>query len=159
MTLLTFVFNDVIVPRANLAATISLQRALGKAIATEGKRQHSLLPVWKSAAERWYVRSCADPHLLCQGVYQGVMYEVTLIDFSRPDYRQMLTAKFGRWNESEGMWEFNDGRTTNIDDLHRLHHFRQVRSLLSIRSHRIPMQVAKLAHRCQHDDSGSGPHG
>ena len=30
MTLLTFVFNDVIVPRANLAATISLQRALGK---------------------------------------------------------------------------------------------------------------------------------
>jgi len=35
MSLLTFVFNDLIVPRANLAATTSLERALGKAISTE----------------------------------------------------------------------------------------------------------------------------
>ena len=35
MTSLTFVFNDVIVPRTNRSAEVTLQRALGKAIATE----------------------------------------------------------------------------------------------------------------------------
>jgi lipopolysaccharide export system permease protein len=35
LTGLTFVFNDVIVPRANTQAEITLQRGLGRALATE----------------------------------------------------------------------------------------------------------------------------
>ena len=35
MSSLTFVFNDVVVPRSNRSAEITLRRALGKSIATE----------------------------------------------------------------------------------------------------------------------------
>ncbi len=115
MTLLTFVFNDVIVPRANLAATISLQRALGKAIATE-ESDNTLYSRFGKVQQTEGKSDRVLTHIFyAKQFIKGVMYDVTLIDFSRPDYRQMLTAKFGKWNESEGMWEFNDGRTTNID--------------------------------------------
>jgi lipopolysaccharide export system permease protein len=46
---------------------------------------------------------------------KGVMFDVTLLDFSREGYRQMLTALIGKWNEDKGMWEFTNGRITNID--------------------------------------------
>ncbi|WP_254217005.1 LptF/LptG family permease [Synechococcus sp. CCY 9618] len=115
MTLLTFVFNDVIVPRANLAATISLQRELGRAIATE-ESDNTLYSrfgdVQLSDGSTDYLLS----HIFYARKFEkGIMLDVTLIDFSRFKYRQMLTAKIGKWNEAEGMWEFRNGRTTNID--------------------------------------------
>jgi lipopolysaccharide export system permease protein len=115
MSLLTFVFNDAIVPRANLAATNSLERALGKAIATE-QSDNALysrftdvkLPNGESV--KWLT------HIFhARQFRKGVMLDVTLLDFSRHGYRQMLTALTGKWNEQEGMWEFNKGRITNID--------------------------------------------
>jgi lipopolysaccharide export system permease protein len=39
-----------------------------------------------------------------------------VIDFSRGGQRQMLTAESGRWNESQGMWEFSNGRIVNVDE-------------------------------------------
>ena len=115
MSLLTFVFNDAVVPWANLEATNSLERALGRAIATEqsenalysrfgdvelpdGESEHRLSHIFYA---RKFVR--------------GVMKDVTLLDFSRADYRQILTAKEAKWSETKGMWEFIDGRTSNID--------------------------------------------
>ena len=99
MTLLTFVFNDAIVPRANLEATNSLERALGKAIATE-QSDNALysrftdvkLPNGESV--KWLT------HIFhARQFRKGVMLDVTLLDFSRHGYRQMLTALTGKWNE------------------------------------------------------------
>jgi lipopolysaccharide export system permease protein len=115
MTLLTFVFNDAIVPRANLEATNSLERALGKAIATEQSdnalySRFTDVKLANGESVKWLT------HIFhARQFRKGVMLDVTLLDFSRHGYRQMLTALTGRWNEKEGMWEFNKGRITNID--------------------------------------------
>jgi len=152
MTLLTFVFNDAIVPRANLEATNSLERALGKAIATEqsdnalySRFTDAIVPRANLEAtnslERALGKAIATEqsdnalysrftdvklpngdsvkwltHIFhARQFRKGVMLDVTLLDFSRHGYRQMLTALTGKWNEEEGMWEFNKGRITNID--------------------------------------------
>ncbi len=115
MSVLTFVFNDAIVPRANLAATNSLERALGKAIATEQSdnalySRFTDVKLANGDSVKWLT------HMFhARQFRKGVMLDVTLLDFSRHGYRQMLTALTGRWNEKEGMWEFNKGRITNID--------------------------------------------
>jgi lipopolysaccharide export system permease protein len=115
MTLLTFMFNDVIVPQANLAATNSLERALGKAIATEQSdnalySRFTDVKLANGDTVKWLT------HLFhARQFRKGVMLDVTLLDLSRHGYRQMLTALTGRWNEEQGMWEFNKGRITNID--------------------------------------------
>ncbi|MCP9858282.1 LptF/LptG family permease [Cyanobium sp. Cruz-8D1] len=115
MSLLTFVFNDAVVPRANLEATNSLERALGKAIATEqsdnalySRFSDAKLPNGDSVKVLSHI-------FFARKFIKGVMFDVTLLDFSREGYRQMLTALIGKWNEDKGMWEFTNGRITNID--------------------------------------------
>jgi lipopolysaccharide export system permease protein len=115
MSLLTFVFNDAIVPRANLAATNSLERALGKAIATE-QSDNALysrftdvkLPTGENVSVMTHI-------FFAKKFVKGVMFDVTLLDLSRDGYRQMLTALIGKWDDQKGMWEFTNGRITNID--------------------------------------------
>jgi len=116
MTLLTFVFNDMIVPQANLEATNSLERALGKALTTE-KGNNVLYSRFGRAKslEGETVRQLT--HLFYSRKYlAGQMLDVTLIDFSRVGQRQMLNAETGRWNEEKSMWEFRNGRIVNIDE-------------------------------------------
>ena len=115
MSLITFVFNDAIVPRANLAAANTLNRALGQAVATE------------TADDTLYSRfgdlTAPDGHTgqgLAQLFYarrfeDGQMKDVTVLDFSRIGQRQMLMAQLGIWNPSSGMWEFRNGRLISVD--------------------------------------------
>ena len=116
MTLLTFVFNDLIVPQANLEATNSLERALGKALTTE-KGNNVLYSRFGRAKslEGETVRQLT--HIFYSRKYlAGQMLDITLIDFSRVGQRQMLNAETGRWNEEKSMWEFHNGRIVNIDE-------------------------------------------
>ncbi|MCS5700674.1 LptF/LptG family permease [Cyanobium sp. FGCU-52] len=116
MTLLTFVFNDMIVPQANLEATNSLERALGKALTTE-KGNNVLYSRFGRAKsmEGETVRQLT--HIFYSRKYlAGQMLDITLIDFSRVGQRQMLNAETGRWNEEKSMWEFRNGRIVNIDE-------------------------------------------
>jgi lipopolysaccharide export system permease protein len=117
MTLLTFVFNDAIVPRTNLEATNSLERALGRAIATEESDNTLYSRFGDVQLPDGNVEHSLSHIFYARKFVKGVMKDVTLLDFSRSDYRQILTAKEGKWNESEAMWEFSNGRTTNIDVL------------------------------------------
>jgi lipopolysaccharide export system permease protein len=116
MTLLTFVFNDMIVPQANLEATNSLERALGKALTTE-KGNNVLYSRFGRAKslEGETVRQLT--HIFYSRKYlAGQMLDVTLIDFSRVGQRQMLNAETGRWNDQKSMWEFRNGRIVNLDE-------------------------------------------
>jgi lipopolysaccharide export system permease protein len=116
MSLLTFVFNDVIVPRANLAASNNLERALGKAISTE-KGDNILYSRYGRLKEDEGETVQVLTHLFYSRKYRkGEMLDVTLIDFSRIGQRQMLIAKSARWNEDKAMWEFNNGRIINLDE-------------------------------------------
>ncbi len=112
MSLLTFMFNDVIVPGANLEATNTLNQALGKAIAAEkgsdiiySRFSRRPNPDRESGSERY----------LSQIFYsrqfdQGEMEDVTVLDFSRATGTQILSAERGTWNDKAGMWEFRDGQ-------------------------------------------------
>lgn len=116
MSLLTFLFNDLIVPKANLAATNTLEVALGKALTTE--TGNNVLYSRFGRIKQLEGESIKQlTHLFYSRKYlQGQMLDVTVIDFSRGGQRQMLTAESGRWNESQGMWEFKNGHIVNLDD-------------------------------------------
>ena len=115
MTGLTFVFNDVIVPRANSSAEVALKRALGKAIATE-KGKHVVF-------SRFGRISGKDDEETNQGLSQlfyakefhrGEMEGVTVLDLSRLGFTQMLKATKGVWNEEKAMWEFFEGNILTL---------------------------------------------
>ncbi len=116
MSLLTFMFNDLIVPQANLAATNTLEIALGKALTTE--KGNNVLYSRFGRIKQLEGESIKQlTHLFYSRKYlHGVMEDVTLIDFSRAGQRQMLTATTGRWNNSQGMWEFSNGYIVNLDE-------------------------------------------
>ncbi|MCP9801116.1 LptF/LptG family permease [Synechococcus sp. RedBA-s] len=118
MSLLTFVFNDLIVPSANLEASNTLNQALGKAIAAEKgsniiysrfSRRPSKLD--ESGSERYLSQLFYSRQFKA-----GEMEEVTVLDFSRPTGTQILKAKKGIWNEQAGMWEFLDGQIVLVGD-------------------------------------------
>jgi lipopolysaccharide export system permease protein len=116
MSLLTFLFNDVIVPRANLAAANTLERALGRAITSENGEnvlysRFGRLKMTQGEAERVLT------HIFYSRKFsRGEMQDVTLIDFSRFGQRQMLMAEKGHWNDDKAMWEFSHGRIVNLDE-------------------------------------------
>ena len=42
------------------------------------------------------------------------MIGVTVLDFSRSGFTQMLVADKANWNESQAKWEFNDGKILTL---------------------------------------------
>ena len=114
MTSLSFLFNDVIVPRTNRSAEFTLQRALGKAIAAEkgdnivysrfGRVAKPDGESSKGLTQLFYAREFED----------GTMIGVTVLDFSRSGFTQMLVADKANWNESQAKWEFNDGKILTL---------------------------------------------
>ena len=114
MSCLTFVFNDVVVPRANRSAEITLRSALGKAIATEkgsnivysrfGRIQDPDGGTSKGLAQLFYARQFQD----------GVMSGVTVLDFTRAGFTQMLVADRAVWNERQAKWQFFDGQILTL---------------------------------------------
>ena len=114
MTSLSFLFNDVIVPRTNRSAEFTLQRALGKAIAAEkgnnivysrfGRISGPDGDVGKGLTQLFYAREFRD----------GTMSGVTVLDFSRVGFTQMLVADKANWNESQAKWEFKDGQILTL---------------------------------------------
>ena len=117
MTLLTFVFNDVIVPSANYSASNVLDNALGRALSAQtGKnvvysRFGRITPkepggnAGEGLTQLFYAKEFKN----------GEMQRVTLLDFSREDQQQVLTANTAVCDENRAMWEFRNGRILNID--------------------------------------------
>jgi len=115
MTSLTFVFNDVIVPRSNRSAEFTLQRALGKAIATEKGEDIVYSRFGRLAGADDGDRSRGLAQLFYAREFRkGTMQGVTVLDFSRVGFTQMLVADQAKWNDAEGKWEFLDGQSVTL---------------------------------------------
>lgn len=107
MTGFTFFLNDVVVPRSNRFAEVTLQRALGRSLATE-KGEDIIYPQFgrlssdadeesrRGLTQLFYARSFAN----------GEMLNVTVLDFSRVGFTQMLVAEKAIWNEAQAQWDF-----------------------------------------------------
>ncbi|MBC1261489.1 YjgP/YjgQ family permease [Synechococcus sp. BSF8S] len=118
MSLLTFVFNDLIVPSANLEATNTLNQALGKAIAAEKGSNIIYSRFSRRPSDR---DDTGSERYLSQLFYSrqfrdGEMKDVTVLDFSRASGTQILKARQGTWNDSAGMWEFRDGQIVLVGE-------------------------------------------
>ena len=114
MSSLTFLFNDVLVPRSNRSAEVTLRRALGKAIATE-KGDNIIYPRFGRVEEPDGSSSKGLLQLFYASRFQdGTMTRVTLLDFSRVGFTQMLLAESGQWNEQEAKWEFFNGQILTL---------------------------------------------
>jgi len=115
MTSLTFVFNDVIVPRTNRTAEITMQRALGKAIATEKGDDIIYSRFGRLTGAEKGERSKGLAQLFYAKEFRkGTMRGVTVLDFSRVGFTQMLVADQAKWNEAESKWEFLDGQSITL---------------------------------------------
>ena len=114
MTNLTFLFNDVLVPRSNRLAEVTLSSALGKAISTE-KGNNIIYPRFGRVEEPDGSSSKGLLQLFYASRFQdGIMTRVTLLDFSRAGFTQMLLAERGQWNEQEAKWEFLNGQILTL---------------------------------------------
>ena len=117
MTFATFFFNDFLVPKTNRMAEVTLNRALGRSIATE-KGDDIIY-------SRFGDISGSDLNEDTRGLTQifyakefrnNVMNQVTVLDFSKLGYTQMLVAEKAKWNQKEAKWEFSDGRILTLSD-------------------------------------------
>jgi lipopolysaccharide export system permease protein len=117
MSLLTFVFNDAIVPNANLLASSTLDNALGRAISAQ-RGQNVVYSRFGRVRPRVAGGDAGEG--LTQLFYakefkDGQMEGVTLLDFSLESQQQVLTSNHAVWNDAKAMWEFRNGRIVTID--------------------------------------------
>ena len=114
MSVMTFVFNDILVPPSNRAGYVMLHKSLGRSIDSE-KGGNIIYPRYgritdgpKDNKERlvnlFYAKEFLD----------GKMLDVTLIDFSRAGQKQLLSAEEAVFLEGRGTWEFRRGSIITV---------------------------------------------
>ncbi|MEL6224294.1 MAG: LptF/LptG family permease [Cyanobacteria bacterium J06626_14] len=103
VTGLNFLFNEAIVPRANLQATATLENVLDD---NDPSFQKENILYWDYADE--------DDEDLRRLFYArrfdgNQMYGLTVLDFSRQSLSQIISAQSASWNSDEQTWDFFDG--------------------------------------------------
>ncbi|MDA0716662.1 MAG: LptF/LptG family permease [Cyanobacteria bacterium] len=109
MTMLTFTFNEAIVPHTLIEAKNTLNRAIGRAVSGEQKdnvmfSKYGDIQATDGSSERGLTH-----FFYAQKFNKGVMERVTLLDLSRRNQRMLLSANQAKWNEIDAQWEFLDG--------------------------------------------------
>lgn len=110
MTLLTFAFNEAVVPHTLYTAKATLNRAIGKAVTGEESNRVSYSRFGEVVQPDGSREKGLTHFFYAQRFNKGVMEQVTLLDLSRAGQRLMLTADRARWSEAEAQWEFLDGQ-------------------------------------------------
>ena len=110
MSYMTFVFNNNIVPVTNKNAEIILADSLGRSFADEQgediifSKKGEILDPYSNQKKRGVT------HLFyARKFFEGQMFDVTVIDFSKLGFTQVLKAKKGIWNSEKNNWEFLEG--------------------------------------------------
>jgi len=119
MTLLTFTFNDSLVPMSNRVAENTMRTSLGKAISSE-EGKHIMFSRYGSQVNKSNKVSDSNENLThifyAKYFRNNFMEEVTLIDFSRIGMEQILKAEKGEFDQNKNLWIFYDGRLTITQD-------------------------------------------
>ena len=119
MTLLTFSFNDSLVPMSNRVAENTMRTSLGKAISSE-EGKHIMFSRYGSQVDKSNKVSDSNENLThifyAKYFRNNFMEEVTLIDFSRIGMEQILKAEKGEFDQNKNLWIFYDGRLTITQD-------------------------------------------
>ncbi len=110
MSIMTFIFNNNIVPTTNRNAEIILSSSLGKSFSNEQGEDIIFSKKGEISDPNSNFKKRGVTHLFYAYKFiNGKMIDVTVIDFSKKGFTQMLKAKEGLWNIGEKKWEFFDG--------------------------------------------------
>ena len=120
MTGLTFYFNDSLVPYSNKYAEISLRDGLGKSTGIETGND-IFFPGYGSFVDPQTNQTSERNTYLTQIFFSRVvenkiMKNVTVLDFSRKCYKQVLSAETASFDKENSVWIFNNGKVVTFGD-------------------------------------------
>ena len=120
MTGLTFYFNDNLVPSSNKLAETTLRAGIGSSFSGEQGKDNIMFSRYGSRINASNKRTTKIntflTHIFYASWYENnIMEEVTVLDFSREDFQQILKAKTGRFDKKSSSWIFSEGSIVSID--------------------------------------------
>ena len=120
MTGLTFYFNDNLVPASNKLAEATLRAGMGGSFSEEKGKSNIMFSRYgsriNSSTQKTTKRNNYLTHIFYASRYEkNLMKKVTLLDFSRQDFQQILKAKTGRFDKKNSSWIFSEGSILSID--------------------------------------------
>ena len=120
MTGLTFYFNDNLVPASNKLAETTLRAGIGSSFSGEQGKDNIMFSRYGSRINASNKKPTKNntflTHIFYASRYQkNIMEGVTVLDFSRADFQQILKAKTGKFEKKSSSWIFFDGSIVSID--------------------------------------------
>jgi len=120
MTGLTFYFNDNLVPASNKLAEVTLRAGIGSSFSSETGKDNIMFSRYGSrinpSTNKPTKINTFLTHIFYASRYQNnIMEGVTVLDFSRDDFQQILKAKTGKFDKKSSSWIFSDGSIVSID--------------------------------------------
>ncbi len=121
MTFLTFTFSDNLVPISNRVAADLLQNSLGKSMRTEKGRYNISFSKYGSIIDSNTNKPTDGASHLTHIFYarrflKKIMYDVTVIDFSKKGTKILITAQNGSFDDKSSSWKFNNGKIMATED-------------------------------------------
>ncbi|MBO6974416.1 MAG: LptF/LptG family permease [Prochlorococcus marinus CUG1435] len=122
MTGLTFYFNDNLVPTSNKLAESTLRSGIGSSF-TKGRSKNNIIFTRKGSRIDSQNNNPTKINTFLTHIFyaskfeNNVMNEVTVLDFSRENMKQILTANSAIFDKDNSSWIFTDGNlvSTNSD--------------------------------------------
>jgi len=120
MTGLTFYFNDNLVPASNKLAEKTLRAGIGSSFSAEQGKDNIMFSRYgsriNSSNNKPTKINTYLTHIFYASWYENnIMEGVTVLDFSREDFQQILKAKNGTFDKKSSSWIFSDGSIVSID--------------------------------------------
>ena len=120
MTGLTFYFNDNLVPASNKLAETTLRAGIGSSFSAEQGKDNIMFSRYGSRISASNKKPTKTntylTHIFYASWYENnIMEGVTVLDFSREDFQQILKAKSGVFDKKSSSWIFSDGNIVSID--------------------------------------------
>ena len=122
MTGLTFYFNDNLVPTSNKLAESTLRSGIGSSFNKEKGKNNIIFSRKGSRIDASTNKPTKTNTLLTHIFYasrfeNNIMREVTVLDFSRENIKQILTAESAIFNKDNSSWIFKDGSIVSTDSI------------------------------------------
>jgi len=120
MTGLTFYFNDNLVPASNKLAEMTLRSGIGSSFSEENGKRNIMFSRYGSRIDSETKKPTKNnsklTHIFYSQYYKNkIMENVTVLDFSREDFQQILKAKTGKFDQKSSSWIFSEGSIVSID--------------------------------------------
>jgi len=120
MTGLTFYFNDNLVPASNKLAETTLRAGIGSSFSAEQGKDKIMFSRYgsriNSSNKKPTKINTYLTHIFYASFYENnIMEGVTVLDFSREDFQQILKAKNGKFDKKSSSWIFSEGSIVSID--------------------------------------------